>query len=582
MAARPAGDRDGRRRPPRAGLLALAVAAALTATTVAAVTAWGRTAATGLPAVESRSLTVTAADGAVFGRTTGAVDQWLGIPYAAPPAGKLRWAPPRPATPWRGVRSALSYGNRCPQLADTNGPLTATMNCLNINVYAPSVIPAGGRLPVLFMIFGGRLVNGAGDQYDGSQIAQDEHMVVVSFNYRVGPFGFLTLPGLSTAKDAADGNFGLLDMEAALRWVRRNIGAFGGDPGRVTIAGESSGGWSVCALLASPPARGLFRQAIMESGSCASQSRAAARAGALALAAKAGCTVPAAVAACLRGKPATAILAASANYQPEFTSGGPELPLPPARAVATGRYDRVPILMGTNRDEARIFTTSLTSYTRQQYAQLIGSLYGSRAAAIVKVCPWTSFPRPYRTAYAVAAVFTDSGFVTGIGGCPERDLAAQFARRAPAYFYQFDDRHAPPLSNSGPPGYQWGAGHAMELAYLWPSFTNGFSLYAELTGAQARLSRQMTGYWGAFARTGAPEAAGQPAWPGYRNGRLMSLRPGGQSQVIGGAVFAAEHHCSFWDGTGKTAQAAARAGAAPRPVTWTPGRLSWVTLPRAR
>src|SRR5947209_14284554 len=167
MAARPAGDRDGRRRLPRAGLLALAVAAALTATTVATVTAWGRAAPTGRPAVESQSLTVATADGAVFGRTTGAVDQWLGIPYAAPPAGKLRWAPPRPVTPWRGMRSALSYGNRCPQLADSNGPLADTMNCLNINVYAPSVIPAGGKLPVLFMIFGGRLVNGAGDQYDG-------------------------------------------------------------------------------------------------------------------------------------------------------------------------------------------------------------------------------------------------------------------------------------------------------------------------------------------------------------------------------------------------------------------------------
>ena len=234
--------------------------------------------------------------------------------------------------------------------------------------------------------------------------------------------------------------------------------------------------------------------------------------------------------------------------------------------------------MGTNRDEARIFTTSLTSDTQQQYAQLIGSLYGSRAAAILKVYPWRSFPRPYRTAYAVAAVFTDSGFVTGIGGCPEQNLAGQFASRAPAYFYQFDDRHAPPLSNSGPPGYQWGAGHAMELAYLWPSFTNGFSLYAELAGAQARLSRQMIGYWGAFARTGAPEVPGQPAWPGYRGGRLMSLRPGGQSQVIGGAVFAAEHHCSFWDGPGQAARAAARAGAAPRPVTWTPDRLSWVTM----
>jgi para-nitrobenzyl esterase len=571
------GHRGWRHRLAGSGLLTAGLVLAIPAVAVAALTAGGGATGAGLPAVRAQSLTVTTADGALFGRTTGTVDQWLGIPYAASPAGRLRWAPPQPVTPWRGVRSALAYGNRCPQLADTNGPFTATMNCLNINVSAPAVIPSGGKLPVLFMIFGGRLVNGAGDQYDGSLIAQDEHMVVVSFNYRVGPFGFLTLPGLTSAKDAADGNFGLLDTEAALRWVRRNIGAFGGDASRVTIAGESSGGWSVCALLGSPPARALFRQAIMESGSCASQSRATARANALVLAAKAGCTVPATAAACLRGKPAGVILAASASYQPEFTSGGPEMPLPLAQAVASGRYDQVPVLMGTNRDEARIFTTSLTSYTRQQYVQLIASLYGSRAAAIRTLYPWSSFPRPYRTAYATAAVFTDSGFITGIGGCPEQTLAQQFAARAPAYFYEFDDRHAPPLSNSGPPGYQWGAGHAMELAYLWPSFTNGFSLYAELTGAQLRLSRQMIGYWGAFARTGAPEVPGQPAWPSYRDGRLESLRPGGHSQVLAGTAFAAEHHCGFWDGAGRTALAAAGAGG-PGTVRWIPDQLPWVTL----
>jgi para-nitrobenzyl esterase len=559
------------------------LALAVSATTVAAVAAWGRSAATGLPATLPQSLTVTTADGAVFGRTTGSVDEWLGMPYAAPPVGALRWEPPRPAIPWQGVRSALTYGNRCPQLADTNGPRADTEDCLYLNVYAPAVIPAGKRLPVLFMIHGGRLVNGAGDQHDGSLIAQDEHVIVVSFNYRVGPFGFLALPGLTSSKDGAEGNFGLLDTEAALRWVRTNIGAFGGDAGRVTIAGESSGGWSVCALLASPPAKGLFSRAIMESGSCASQPPAATRANSLAVATKAGCTIPAKAAACLRAKPEAAILDASTNYQPEYTSGGPELPVPPAQAVASGSYDKVPILFGTNHDEARIFTTNLVSYTRTQYAQLIGSLYGARAPAILKLYPWTSFPRPYTAAYAVAAVFTDSGFITGIGGCPEQTLAQQFTSGgAPVYFYQFDDRHAPPLSNSGPAGYQWGAGHAMELAYLWPSFTNGFSLYAELTRAQMRLSGQMMAYWGAFVRSGAPRAPGQPAWPRYGDGELMSLRPAGHSQVITGRTFAAEHHCAFWDGTGKPAEGTAGMGPAARLFTWSPGQLSWLAVGNAR
>jgi carboxylesterase type B len=562
-----------------AGLVTAGLALAVSATTIPTVAARGRLSAADQPAVQPQSLTVTTDAGMVFGRTTGGVDQFLGMPYAAPPVGALRWEPPQPVTPWQGIRSALTYGNRCTQLADTNGPRIDTEDCLYINVYAPAVIPAGKKLPVLFMINGGRLVNGAGDQHDGSLIAQDEQVIVVSFNYRVGPFGFLALPGLSASQDAAEGNFGLLDQEAALRWVSRNIGAFGGDPSKVTIAGESSGAWSVCALMASPPAKGLFSQAIMESGSCATQSPATAQANAQAIAAKAGCTVPSAAASCLRGKPEADVLDASTNYQPEFTWGGPDMPVPAAQAVASGSYNKVPILLGTNHDEARIFTTSLVSTTQQQYVQLIDFLYGSLAPAVLKLYPWTAFPQPYTAAYAVAAIWTDSGFITGIGGCPEQNLARQFTTSGvPVYFYQFDDRDAPPLTNSGPPGYQWGAGHAMELAYMWPSFTNGFSLYAELTGAQLRLSRQMIAYWGAFVRTGAPEAFGQPAWPQYRSKLLMSLRPGGLSRVIPAATFAAQHQCAFWNNPGQPAVGAARTSAAPRSMRWSPNQRSWVTI----
>ena len=161
------------------------------------------------------------------------------------------------------------------------------------------------------------------------------------------------------------------------------------------------------------------------------------------------------------------------------------------------------------------------------------------------------FPSPYTAAYAIGAIWTDSGTVGGIGGCPEVNLAVTFSKTTPTYFFQFDDRHAPGLNNDHP-GYQWGAGHAMELAYLWPSFTNGFSLYAELTPAQLRLSRQMIAYWGAFTWSGSPQSPGQPYWPAYSgsagpNARLMSLRPGNQSRAITAATFEAEHQCSFWD-----------------------------------
>jgi para-nitrobenzyl esterase len=160
--------------------------------------------------------------------------------------------------------------------------------------------------------------------------------------------------------------------------------------------------------------------------------------------------------------------------------------------------------------------------------------------------PFGSYPSPYTAAYAIGAVWTDSGFITGIGGCPAQNLAAQFASGTPTYFYQFDDRHAPGLNNNLP-GYQWGAGHAMELAYLWPSFNNGFSLYDLLTPAQLELSHQMVVWWGAFTRYHEPVAPGQPAWPPYTSRRLMSLRPGGQSQTISAGTYAAEHQCAFWD-----------------------------------
>jgi carboxylesterase type B len=509
-------------------------------------------------------LIVSTEDGMLRGQHAEGVDQFLGVRYAAPPVGALRWQAPQPVQPWSGVRDATSYGHRCPQLASGNGPREDTEDCLFLNVFAPADGPgraaaqdgAGRGLPVLVMIHGGGLLNGAGDQHDGSLIVRTDHIIVVSLNYRLGVFGFLDVPGLGTSALTANGNFGLLDQEAALRWVHRNIARFGGNPGQVTIAGESAGGWSVCALMTSPLARGLFRGAISESGSCPSQTPAQAQSAGLAFAAQAGCTDAAAAASCLRNTPESALLTASASYSAQFTSGGPDLPLPPLTAVADGDYAKVPLLMGTNHDEGRTFTQGFASYTEQQYVQFVDQSYGALAPAILQRYPWSAYPSPYTASYAIGAIWTDSGFVSGIGGCPTQNLAAQFARRTPTFFYQFDDRHAPAL-NQDLPGYQWGAGHAMELAYLWPSFGNGTSLYEQLTPAQLQLSHQMIVWWGAFTRLGVPEAPGQPSWPTYTSRQLMSLRPGGQSRTIPAATFAAQHQCGFWNA--QAAQAPARA-----------------------
>lgn len=492
-----------------------------------------------------QSLIVTTDKGQVEGRTTGYTDQFLGIPYAQPPVGALRWAAPVPMPAWSAVRSAMTYGNRCTQLASGNGPRIDTEDCLYLNVYVPTSVPATGKLPVFFMIHGGGLTTGAGDQMDGSLIAQTQDVVVVSVNYRLGPFGFLDVPGL-TDPTAASGDFGLLDQESALRWVDTNIAAFGGNPAEVTIGGESAGGFSVCALLAAPAARGLFSRAIVESGGCPSATVSQAQAAGLAFAASVGCTTAATAAACLRTTPEAALLTASGSYQTSFISGGPELPVPPEQAITTGQYTKVPILIGSNHDEGRTFAQGFADYTEQQYVSFVDSTYGALAPQVLQHYPWSAYPSPYTASYAVGAILTDSGAIAGIGGCGTQNLAEKLAAYSTTYMFQFDDRDAPGL-NSQLPGYQWGAGHAMELAYLWPSFTNGYSLYAELTPGQLELSRQMLDYWGAFMRDGSPNATGQPRWPQLTTARLMSLRPDGRSTVITGTEYSAEHQCGFWN-----------------------------------
>jgi carboxylesterase type B len=524
------------------------------------------------PPVVSQSLIVTTNDGKISGRTTGSVDHWLGIPYAQPPVGALRWEPPQPAAAWTGVRAAINYGNECTQFGN---PTINTEDCLYLNVFAPAVIPTGAKLPVLFWIHGGGNVSGSGDQFDGSLLAQSDNIIVVTINYRLGPFGILDLPGLSSAEPT--GNFSLLDMEEALRWTQSNISAFGGDPSKVTIAGESAGGMAVCSLLASPPAKGLFSAAIMESGSCRGNSEATAKAEALAVAKAAGCPTAATAAACMRGKSEGTVLSAGASFFPVwYTYGGRDLPVSPLQAIESGHYNRVPILMGDNRDEGRAFSAFYAGYTSQQYTQLADSAFGSGCGAVFGLnsflCgyppgagsspaglasqvlaryPFPAFPAQDTGAYAVGALITDSWLYGGIGGCGAQEVATSLAKTTTLYFYQFDDP-SPPSSAGGLPGFQPGPDHGSELPFLWPSVGNGNSLAAEFTPAELELSSQMVTYWGEFTKTGSPDTPGQPYWPTYSasagsHAKLISLRPGDQTRTIKAATYSAEHQCSFWD-----------------------------------
>src|SRR5438309_6017366 len=484
--------------------------------------------------------------GLIRGARSGGVDSFLGIPYARPPVGDLRWRPPQPALPWHGVRDTVAYGNRCPALASTNGPRSETEDCLFLNVQRPAGVRAGDRVPVYFWIHGGGLLNGSSNQHDGSLIVNTTGIIVVTINYRLGVFGFLAHPAL-TQEAGQSGNYGLMDQQAALRWVQRNIEAFGGDPRRVTVGGESAGGWSVCAHLSAPGSQGLFAQAIMESGSCASQTLQQAETTGTSIANSLGCTDLATAAACLRSQSAARLVDATPAAPIEFVHGVPELPQDPDVAVRSGSFAHVPILVGANRDEGRTFAIGFIGQTEDQYLAFVRATFGARADAVLALYPWPATADAFTPAYLVGAIFTDSGLIAGIGGCGNRSLTQALARSTRTFAYQFDHRTGPGL-NPQPAGYVWGAGHAAELAYMWPSFDNGVPIAPTFDAGERQLSMDMVRYWGSFVSTGQPSAPPSARWLSYDDTRLaMSLWAGGTSKLVSDAEVAAEHNCAFWD-----------------------------------
>ncbi|HYS36803.1 MAG TPA: carboxylesterase family protein, partial [Pseudonocardiaceae bacterium] len=292
-------DRIGWRGRARLGAGALALATLLTGATTS-----------GAYAVQSsggQGPVVHTSDGALLGTTTAGVNQFLGVPYAAPPVGGLRWQPPQPAARWSGVRAATAFAPHCAQPVSGFGQGSTSEDCLFLNVFTPSGHRAA-NLPVMVWIHGGALVAGESNDYPGAGLVADG-AIVVTINYRLGALGFLAHPALANSPGGPSGDYGLMDQQAALHWVQRTIRAFGGNPHDVTIFGESAGGLSVLSQLASPTAHGLFAKAIVESGAYnpVQASLATAEATGQAFAAKAGCADQ--TAACLRDLPVTTILA---------------------------------------------------------------------------------------------------------------------------------------------------------------------------------------------------------------------------------------------------------------------------------
>ena len=494
----------------------------------------------GPPAPGPPGLTAHVSDGWLRGGESDGVREFLDVPYAAPPVGNLRFAPPQPTRPWPGVRAATAHGPACIQFQ----PLGVATNqatsedCLYLDIYTPPGARPGDKLPVLFWIHGGNFTEGTGVIYGGQRFASLTNSIFVSINYRLGAYGYLALPQLQAASSQDTGDYGLLDQIAALRWVSSNIAAFGGDARDITIDGQSAGSGSVCDLLASPLAAGLFQRGILESGPCAivaptQLSEAEGQGGTYAAAA--GCTLSSAVVACLRGTATPKLVAAARSdiiNAPAY--GTPALPVPAAQAIASGHWNKVPLIIGGVLSEGKLFFDTETHLTATQYEVDIEERYGPAATQVLAHYPVRGYPAPF---YARAAVFTDSLFA-----CPSYWAAGQLAAQVPTWEEEFDDPTSSVYVSNLPPGINMSNAHSAELGYLW-NLSFGDRPH---TAAQLRLGDQMDRYWGAFARTANPSVPGQVAWPMVTatTHPVIDFRPTGDT--VSATVFPAEHQCGFW------------------------------------
>jgi len=467
-----------------------------------------------------------------------------GIPYAAPPVGPLRWQPPRPVAPWPGMRDGSKPGPQCSQESERGrGGRTASEDCLTLNVWTPAA--GADKRPVMVWIHGGGFVNGSGDLYNARWLAARGQIIVVTINYRLGALGFLAHPSLGPPGEL--GNYGLADQQAALRWVRDNIANFGGDPTKVTVAGESAGAMSVCDHLVAPGSAGLFRSAIIQSGPCQAQvDLATAQRTSVDYAASVGCPDPAAAAQCLRALPA-ATLARPPWYSHIGDSdalaspitGTAALPVDPVAAFTTGSGARVPVLIGTNHDEFTMFAALRylrlgRAVTAAEYPRVLADIFGAGGRAVLAHYPLERYGGDVSLAYSAAV--TD-----GVFTCVADRMVDGLRHGAAVYAYEFNDRDAPAPTPLRRVPFPVGASHSLELRYLF----NGGA--PPLNPGQRKLSNQMIDYWSRFVVTGAPNAPGQPGWPAVSSDPAhspwMSLQPGG-TRII--TDFGQSHQCPFW------------------------------------
>ena len=500
--------------------------------------------------VVTRRVVAVTRSGPVAGIADALAVRWRGVPYARPPVGELRFRPPLPPEPWNETLDCTLQARRiCPQLASLFGTLVVgEEDCLYLDVFAP-VAPAPDPRPVLVFNHGGAYVLGDDSEwglYDGSRLASNTSVVVVTLDYRLGVLGFLAHPALRAAGHSS--NLGLLDQRAALRWVVDNIAAFGGDPRRILLSGQSAGAMSVCSHVASPASEGLFRAAIMESGNCDSPLLwapldAALQQG-LAFAAAHGCqdedddgrtvaclqSLPLAILMAHNLEPSGAPLAPLVAWVPVvdgLADGVPEMPLSALR-----RSRRVPCIVGTVRDEGTMFAAAASSMfgkapmpiTEMELAELLARVYNKSTVVAVLLRYSTGSPTE-----RLALILRDALFA-----CPARRTAAALAANGRAWQYIFDYELHWAVSRLG-----LGTYHASELPFVFRN--RGKHAFSDSDETVEALFSQL---WGTFAREADMKASMPPEWPAYNAKDEPVLRMNEAPTV---AKHLLSNNCSFWD-----------------------------------
>jgi para-nitrobenzyl esterase len=485
--------------------------------------------------------------------TDGTVRAYLGIPYASPPIGELRWRPPQSVVPWPALYEAIGYGPACPQ---PDYPATSiypspteeqSEDCLYLNVWTGAKAPDEKR-PVMVWIHGGALTRGSGGYptYDGTALAE-KGIVAVTLNYRLGPLGFLAHPALGEeSEEGSSGNYGILDQIAALRWVQRNIHLFGGDPERVTIFGESAGSWSVCALMATPLARGLFQRGIGESGGLFSPmphldtdrpdrpdrpDLPSAESVGTAFAERLGVEPREDALTVLRALPASTIVETAAPpgaFRTRPNVDGWVFPGEVHEIFATGRQADVPVILGSTADEATSLVGDAVPPSKEEFLARVERRFGELAREFLQVYPVDDDGDVRR---ATLGWFRDEWFT-----CQMRTWARMMARvPSKAFLYHFT-RVPPP-----PDRERYGAHHAAEIMY---AFDNLDSVSLQFEEVDHRLAAVISDYWVRFATTGDPNRDGLPTWPAYTTKEEPYLELGDEVHM---GQHLAQRECDFFD-----------------------------------